>query len=377
MNYTERMNELAFKQWDALDENREIDIVEFLNSEGVFRTFGEGLTTMIQKKYPSVSSQKVIDFIVASSKKNAVDLKEIASKNTLKNWFNEGLRPKKGEDSREKIFALAFALQFTVEETAELFHKVYLDRAFDFRSENEIVYYYCLSSGKSWNDAKRIISSIEHIESSNDLTKYTFEIKADIDKLKDERELLSYIKFHRRNLEKNNVTAKHQLATLLEKAKKYAMKEAELPEHEGQFDGVWKKEDTISINFMYGIIADTTPSAPKGTTSVFKNARLPKEIANRFPEAACFSEKEPTYESIRKMIILLFSYVFWYHVQWEHKIYDLIDYTVQLDSLLNECGFSTMYYGNPYDWLFLFCTLSKYPLDGFRGILYESLNIQD
>lgn len=373
MNYTERMNELAFKQWDALDENRESDIVDFLNSEGAFRTFGEGLATMIQQKYPGVPSQEIIDFIVASSKKNAVDLKEIASKNTLKNWFNEGLRPKKGEDSREKIFALAFALQFTVEETAELFHKVYLDRAFDFRSENEIIYYFCLSNGKSWSDAKRIISSIEHIESSNDITEYTSEMKEDIDKLKDEKDLLSHIKTHRHNLEKNNVTAKRQLEQLLEEAKNYAIKEAEFPEHEGQFDGYWKKEDTVSINFMYGIITDTTPSTKKGTTTIFNNARLPKELANRFPEAASFSEKDPTYESIRKMIILLFSYVFWFHVQWEHKECDLDDYTAQLDSLLNDCGFPTLYYGNPYDWVFLFCTLSDTPLDSFRNILAESL----
>ncbi|MGN0805389.1 MAG: hypothetical protein ACI4MS_08410 [Candidatus Coproplasma sp.] len=377
MNYTERLNELAFKQWDALDENRESDVVDFLNRAGTFRTFGEGLTTLIQKKYHSVSSQDVIDFIITSSKMNAVNLKEIASKGTLNNWFNEGLRPKKGEDSREKIFALAFALQFSVEETAELFHKVYLDRAFDFRSENEIVYYYCLSSGKSWGDAKRIISSIEHIESSNDMTEYTSEIKAEIDKLNDENDLLSYIITHRHNLEKSNVTAKSKLAKLLVEAKIYASKEAELPEHEGQFDGCWKKEDTVSVNFMYGIITETMPSTKKGTTTIFKDARLPKEIANRFPEVASFSEKEPTYESIRKMIILLFSYVFWYHVQWEKKDCDLDDYTAQLDSLLNECGFSTMYYGNPYDWLFLFCTLSEYPLDAFRGILYESLNIQD
>ena len=106
---------------------------------------------------------------------------------------------------------------------------------------------------------------------------------------------------------------------------------------------------------------------------MFKNVRLPKEIESRFPEAASFSDKEPTYESIRKMIVFLFSYTFWYHVQWEQKNFDVEDYTEQLNALLNECGFSPLYCGNPYDWMFLYCTLSDTPLDVFRGILAEVL----
>ena len=104
-------------------------------------------------------------------------------------------------------------------------------------------------------------------------------------------------------------------------------------------------------------------------TTVFKNARLPKEIKNRFPEATSFAEKEPTYESIRKMIILLFSYTFWYQVQWKNVQIDIDDYTEQLNALLNECGMSLLYYGNPFDWLFLYCTVSERPLDTFRDMI--------
>ena len=370
MNYTEQMENALWQKWNELDEEFDnTTTLDFLNDEDEFRTFGDGLITLISKKYPDTDLTDVPKFLAAMCKENNMDINAIASRNTLKNWFEGDKRPKKGEADREHMFALSFALNFTTEETAELFHKVYLDRAFDFRNEKELVYYFCISNNKPWSDAQSIISSIEHLEGSDDKTIYTSVIKKDVDTFTDEAQLLTYIKNHRHNLEQSNKTAKEHLARLLAETKELVRIEATLPEHEGQYDGMWKKEDTVSTNFMYSVIMDTTPSSSKGTTTVFKNARLPKEIKNRFPEATSFAEKEPTYESIRKMIILLFSYVFWYQVQWQNVQVDIDDYTEQLNALLNECGMSLLYYGNPFDWLFLYCTVSERPLDAFRDMI--------
>ncbi len=369
-NYTEQMENALWQKWNELDEDYDNSLtIEFLNSEGEFRTFGDGVTALITKKYPGVVPDEVSKFIVEMCKNNDMDINDIASRNTLKNWFDGDKRPKKGETDREHMFALAFALNFNTQETAELFHKVFLDRAFDFRNEKELIYYFCLSNKKNWKDAKRLIQSVEHSAKSDDITVYTAMIKADVDTFADEKELLSYISNHRHNLEQSNKTAKEYLAILLKDAKELARTEASLPEHEGQFDGAWKKEENVSTNFMFAVITDTTPSSSKGTATLFKNARLPKEIKNRFPEAASFSEKEPTYESIRKMLILLFSYTFWYQVQWKNVQIDIDDYTEQLNALLNECGMSLLYYGNPYDWMFLYCTMFERPLDTFRDII--------
>lgn len=378
LSYTEQMEEALWQKWSDYDTDAEYDsTIDFLNAEDGFRSFGDGLVALMQKKYPSMDTEKAIAHLTTFCKKNGVELSEIGSTNTLKSWFKGGPRPKKGEDSRDAMFALAFALKFTPDEAAELFHKVYLDRAFNFRNEKELVYYFCLANEKTWADAKRIIAAIKHDVGGYDATLHTAAIQTDVGKLSDESELLAYIRTHRHNMEMNNVTAKRHLDRLLEQAKKYAMEEAVLPEHEGQFDGAWKNEKTVSVNFMYALITETTPSAKKGTTTVFKNARLPKEIKNRFPEAGSFSEKEPTYESIRKMIVMLFSYSFWYQVQWKQKDFDIEDYTEQLNALLHECGFSPLYYGNPYDWMFLYCTLSDAPLDVFRGMVAEVLTVEE
>ena len=80
-----------------------------------------------------------------------------------------------------------------------------------------------------------------------------------------------------------------------------------------------------------------------------------------------------SFEEIRKTIILLFSYQYWCKAarQKDENIYD--DYVDELNDALDEANLAPLYYGNPYDWLFLYCTASVNPLDVFHGILAEAL----
>ena len=373
------MFDLAFEQYGNYDtsDNNESEILDLLNDDSIFRSFGEGLLLILKSKCKDITESNAVKIIETMCAQNGVPRSAIGSLNTMKNWFSGGPRPKKGENSRDAMFALSFAFDCTSSETAELFHKVYLDRAFDFRKAKEIVYYFCLSNKKSWEDAQRIIANIDESGDSDDGIMHSKLLKNGVDTLQDEEELLSYISRHHNNLRRKQTTAKRHLERLLENAKQVACKEAESPEYEDRFDGSWRSEETVSVNFMYTMITDQNPSQEKGTTSIFKDANFPKEIISRFPEASSFSEKEPTYESMRKMIILLFSYDFWYNVQYRKAMFDLEDYTAQLDALLSECGFCTMYYGNPFDWMFLYCTLADRPLDVFRNILLEALGYSE
>lgn len=112
-----------------------------------------------------------------------------------------------------------------------------------------------------------------------------------------------------------------------------------------------------------------------GTVTLFKNARLPKEIRNRFPEAGTISKKNMTYEEIRKLMILLFSYNFWSKVQAKEVENFFDDYLQEMNSYLFNSGLPDLYYGNPYDWMFLYCSLEDNPLDTFRNLLYEVLEL--
>ena len=374
--YTEQMENALFEQWDEFDNYNEdySSLIEKINSENAFRTFGDGLLFFLQKQNTELTADSVIKYIDKLCAKTGVSIADIASANTLKSWFKGGPRPKKGEDSRRSMFALAFVLELTPAEAAELFHKVYLDRAFDYRNANEIIYYFCLNNKKSWAEAKQLLEAANSFNSERtDHTVYTSQIKSDVDSLADENELLIYLKSHAHNLEKSNVSAKKNLAELIEEAKKIAKEESEQPEYTEVFRG----SDRNSLNFTYEVITSLSVSGDKGTKTLFKNARLPKEIKNRFPEAATFSKKEPTYEELRKLIILLFSYTYWYKVQWTGIDADIDDYIAQINVYLIDSGFSPIYYGNPFDWMFLYCALSERPLDVFRGLLAEVLEDEE
>lgn len=371
-NYTEQMESKIYNQWDEFDDYNEdyTSLIDTLNGENTFRSFGDGLLLFMQKKNPDLTSDTAVKLLYKLCLKCGVPVKNIASANTLKSWFKGGPRPKKGDDSRKSMFALAFAIELTTAETAELFHKVYLDRAFDYRNADEIIYYFCLQNQKSWADAERLISlSRGKNGDNNDHTVYTAQIKSDIDLIADESELISYISKHRHNFEKANISAKKNLQDLISNAKTIAKTESESAE----YDDIFKGSDKNSLNFLYEMITALSVSGDKGTKTLFKNARLPKEIKNRFPESATLSKNEPTYEELRKLIILLFSYVYWYKIQKSDTTPMIDDYISEVNVYLTDSGLSPIYYGNPYDWLFLYCSLAERPLDTLRAILAEVL----
>lgn len=131
---------------------------------------------------------------------------------------------------------------------------------------------------------------------------------------------------------------------------------------------------------MYEVIIGQIITTAKGTDkSLFKNADLPKEISTSFPTPQIFAKlhKNPTYDELRKILILLFSYCFWYTIQTKNDYADIDDYVEQLNALLSDSNLPTIYPGNPMDWLFCFCTMADRPLDTFRAILSEVLESEE
>jgi len=135
-----------------------------LNSKEGFQPFGKRLAIFIAEKLDldSTDRKTVVQALNEACGKTGVGLSEIASDNTFRNWFDKDIRPKKGDDSRRfSMFALAFTLLLSVNDTKDLFHKIFLDRAFNYRNEKEVIYYFCLKNNKTWTDVKRMIAEIE------------------------------------------------------------------------------------------------------------------------------------------------------------------------------------------------------------------------
>lgn len=391
ITYTSNLETEIWNMAEELDESEDFSkVIDFLNSKEGFQPFGKRLAEFIDKKYDlgSTDRKTMVQAVNEACEKNGVGLSEIASNGTLRNWFDKDKRPKKGEDSRFSMFALAFALRLSVEETKDLFHKIFLDRAFNYRNEKEVIYYFCLKNNKTWADAKRMIAKVENMTiDTSDHTQLTNVIVDNINAMSDENILLEYIRENGHNFEKNSVTAKEKFSYYLEQAKKLAKEEVNAirkdeedmlvdeygNEKRGKksYSGKWI--NSFSNNFLYEIITGVGVEGDKGTKTVFKNATLPKEIKQRFPEAITFGKEDMKSEEYRKVIVLLFSYCFWYKVQYLSIDFDYDDYIGELDHILFSCNFSKLYPGNPFDWLFLFCSQDDCPLAVFRGILSEVL----
>ena len=166
LTYTSQLEEEIWNMAEELDESDDCEsVIDFLNSRDSFQSFGERLAAFISQKLSllSTDSKTIITALSEQCEKNSVPISEIGSSNTLRNWFEKDKRPKKGIASRRSMFALAFALNLSVDETKDLFHKIYLDRAFNYRDEKEIIYYFCLKNGKSWTDAARLISNADEL----------------------------------------------------------------------------------------------------------------------------------------------------------------------------------------------------------------------
>lgn len=372
MLYTEQREEALFASW-AYDvgEDDYSNVLQVLNTE--FRTFGEGLVGIMEQK-EKAEIPAPIEYLAEKCRENNVPISAIGSSNSLKNWFKGSPRPDKGEVSRHKMFAFAFALKLTPDETADLFHKVYLDRAFNQRNYKELIYYHCLSKGASFQEAENLIAKVQPFGNTGDKTVYTAYLAKEASQIEKADELLAYIQAHGHNFSLNNESAKD----VLRQQKKNALACAQRQAQETWDNSTFYGKDKNSDGFLYAAITERSVAGEKGTVTLpFKDSTLPKEIKNNFPQAKSLSDKVDSYEEIRKVIILLFSYHFWSEAK-RHRVTDIYDdYTSQLNDLLIKANLSELYYGNPYDWMFLYCTYADRPLDTFHGILAEILDEKD
>ena len=388
---------------NELDEEQEYKkLIDFLKSDE-FRSFGDGIAYLINKKDKNadITAKSLEKYLKAKCETNGIDLSAIGSRNTFKGWF-DGSRPDKKSENREKLFALSFALGLNIDEVKYLFHKVYLDRAFDYRNYKEAVYYYCIANGYRFNRAKEIIISIEKNEDKVSIEKkHTNSISREIEAVKNDEDLINWICKRWSNFQYNNETAIQSFKTLFKNAKDAITQEYH--DYKDSFD----KPSHISEKstaFIYYIIFNRFPdkNADKKFNSVFeKGTNIHKEIKNNFPDINTFCEMErkfnsvscdKNYDELRKNIILLKFYTFFRNVLNElYKLYglnnDSDEYNIKLNEyceiflaeindLLNDCGMCELYEANPYDLLFLTCMRTENPIDTLRGIVAE-INYSD
>lgn len=376
MEYTQKMEDLI---WKFNGEDVDVkDIQAFLNRPEEFYSFGENLSRIIRRKMPLEEKGSPGEFLLKCCKRKGLTI----NRNTVANWLSKGLRPKKSDESRENMFKVAFALGLSAEGTDELFHHVYLDRSFNFRRENEFIYCYCIETGKTYQHAQDLLTELSNDRPVSSLemdqTIATKLIGGTLETLPEDEDVLQYIKDHPHNFGINNQTATDRLNECRERAR-----EAVQEELERKGDEKKKNESIKSDSFMFRVITGQSFSEKSNRFSLTGKFQLVKEISANFPQPQTLSKlstksgEKLSYDEIRKLIILFYSYWYWEKAEEKKGDVEFDEFESGLSNLLNDINFPPLYYGNPHDWFYLYCATTENPLDTFRGILAEALDKEE
>lgn len=119
--------------------------------------------------------------------------------------------------------------------------------------------------------------------------------------------------------------------------------------------------------------------------SISSETILPRVVTCNFPSKKTFSDffKNPTantsYDSIRKMLILLQFWHFWCRTELSgnddipnEDLYSA--FCDETNDVLYHCGYSTLYVGNPYDFIYMYAARTEFPTEKLReffGLIEE------
>ena len=314
----------------------------------------------------------LIDFLLKLCKDAGVTL----SRQTITNWISKGA-PASGESGRENVYKLCFALKMNAEQTAEFFLKAYFERPFNYKNLHEAIYFFCMNTGLAYADATRIIEKVESMQVIENpaAQSITQEIGAALQNLHTEDELVAFLQQNRSGFAVQNKTAIDRINRLLEECYRLATQLEK------------KKVSNVDelLDAIYGYNARATFSQQDATGKsvsipVYKrsisDSGLPALIKKNFPQRQQFeniSKSKASYDVIRKALIMLRFYYFFATLECRKlSVMDRHDEFVDaMDMDLDECGYIQLYWRNPYDWMFGYCSCADNPLRELKGLIQE------
>lgn len=278
---------------------------------------------------------------------------------SVKNWITkDNITPSYDERGRRNVYKLCFALKMDNTETAEFFLKSYLDRPFNPKVFEEAVYLFCLRNGKTYSDALNLIDIITkstHEGNENIYTELTTHIEEEILNTETDAALIKYIIENRTAFERiNNQTGCEEVKKLLNECCKLA------------------KANSIDA-FLKELYEHDPRKSVKQKKKVEYDNVFPKYITTNFPQRQQFEiilkAKNPSYESIRKALIILNFYHFFSTVG--ENTNDILDeFEADMDALLERCGYVQFYKRNPFDLMIYYCAMSPEPIDRLKDFIY-------
>lgn len=414
-NYTQYNSDSIYQ---FLDEEATSAAIDFLKDPSNFRAFNQGLSEIIIKKgyVPENATPNDISQVLY---KKLTDIGSSLSLNTVSSWLSGEHRPKVEAGYRKQIYEICYALNLTFNETIWFFHHVYYDRAFNCHTIEESVFYFCFKNKISYKESLNIIKKIEDspviTSSSKKTSNYTLFVQQSIEEIESTDELISFLSLNKENFSSWNESAYQTLDNLIKKLlpSENGKKEIDkikrkiknnhssygvIPKLKDQNEwGLIMKEffydftdesyidildgkNIRSKNFLLEQILGMKLITGKYKTRFIDKSSIPDIVKSNFPSRKTMSDvlsedkitQSKSYDSIRKLIILLEFYRYWCEIKINNidddnfdnplsdAFFDEINYSLYL------CGYEKMYAGNPYDWIIMCSAQADDPLSYFR-----------
>lgn len=372
-----------------------------------FRDFSSGISKLVCRSGysgdPSDTAAQA-DHLYSAMKSEGADI----SKATVSGWLSGTHYPKYTSINRTHMFQVCFALHLDAETAEQFFDHVYFSRFFNCHNEREAVFYYCIKNGLSYNDALAILERINSSpcgENSDiptpEAAEFTLHIKNSIDRITDTEALIEYITEHKYWFNSWNISSNKVILELmqdlvheaddrkyLDELTAYCAKRTsvypsdkncgllmrhirnEYKTDDMHFLEYYKGQKITSSYFMLKIMLGVEDSITGKTI-------LPRIVTCNFPTKKTFSDffKNPTantsYDSIRKMLILLQFWHFWCRTELSENNdtprHDLCHaFCDETSDLLYHCGYSALFVGNPYDFIYMYAARTDMPTDTLR-----------
>lgn len=342
--------------------------------------------------------KKKVAFLQAQFEKNGV---APVSNATLTNWLTrvdkngKPAAPSTNQQNRENIFRLCFALEMDGADTAVFLLKSCLCRPFNYKNTDEAVYFYCLSKGLRYGDARRIITRVEEAQKSvPEGNVCTEQIGQELEIMRDEDDLVEYLTTHTYTKEKWHYSARNEIKDLLKSCKELARYDTGNDFVDVGLEEASEKKSAVRgndslLNTIYGFRA----SVRKGDDglSAKNDYDFPEFLRDNWISKQSLynvmNGKNVSDEVYRKALIILSFYNFYAALYkekglWAHyaefdadekfeKCSCANEFEAELDERLESCGYSQLYKRNPFDWFILHCAAFPNPLRYFRETLAD------
>ena len=395
-SYTELMKDNLFIEQDDEDYSEKLK-----RALEMFRSFDEALSSFIVKKGYSGDMEDVsakIEFIRGKFKNADMDIPRGIGK-----WFTEHKRIEKNT-----AIQFCFAFNLNVDEANDFFRRISLTRGFDCHDREEIVYYFALKNGLSYQKAREVIQEIpkaapEKIDFDGEMV-YTSSIVKEIDRLRTAQELISFMKENISQFAYNNARAYTDIRDLWQDITDVntGIAVREKRDFDIRFDdekyinnyipnAIEAKNDSLWTTYLQilGLLGNNMKNnAERSIKSILKESKLIHVFAED-----CFPDRDGLQkilngvhvsdEKVRKMLILLLFYKECGKLAVESKSYEITGAASErilsgINRHLLDAGYPDLYEGNPYDWMFLYCINTNIPLvvfreDFMRESFYQSL----